>query len=103
MIFITASNRKEADRIGRMLLEGHLVACINIIDPVASMFWWQGRIDKAREVLLVAKSKRTKFAAIVKAVKAIHSYEVPEIIAMPVIVGEKRYLEWINGSIRNSA
>jgi periplasmic divalent cation tolerance protein len=103
VIFITASDKKEAQNIARRLLKDKLVACVNIIDKIESFFWWQGKIDKAKETLLIVKSHKSKFRKIVKLVKSIHSYEVPEIIALPVVSGEKRYLRWLNASIRKSA
>jgi periplasmic divalent cation tolerance protein len=99
VILITASGRKEAEKIAAGLVEGKLAACVNIIGGVKSFFWWQGRLDSAREMLLVVKSRRSKLNAIVKKVKSLHSYEVPEIIALPIIGGEKKYLRWIDGSL----
>lgn len=103
VIFITASDKKEAQNIARCLLKDKLVACVNIIDKIESFFWWQGKIDKAKEALLIVKSNKYKFRKIVKLVKSMHSYEVPEIIALPIVSGEKRYLRWLNASIRKSA
>ena len=103
VIFITASNKKEAQNIARGLLSNKLIACVNIIDKIESFFWWQGKIDKAKEALLIVKSHKSKFHRIVKLVKSIHSYEVPEIIALPVIFGEKKYLRWLDASIRKPA
>jgi len=102
VIFITASDKKEAQNIARRLLKDKLVACVNIIDKIESFFWWQGKIDKAKETLLIVKSKASQFNRIVKLVKSMHSYEVPEIIALPVVSGEKRYLRWLDASIRKS-
>ncbi|MFH1129042.1 MAG: divalent-cation tolerance protein CutA [Candidatus Omnitrophota bacterium] len=100
IIFITASSIEEAEKIAQGLLGKKLVACVNIIDNLKSLFWWQGKIDHAKEVLLVAKSKKTKFTSIIRLVKSLHSYEVPEIIAIPLVAGEKKYLRWIDESLR---
>lgn len=100
IIFITASGIEEAEKISQGLLGKKLVACVNIIDNIKSLFWWQGKIDHAKEALLVAKSKKTKFPGIIKLVKSLHSYQVPEIIAIPIAAGEKKYLRWINESLR---
>jgi periplasmic divalent cation tolerance protein len=100
VIFITSANKSEARRIAAALLEQKLVACVNIIDKVLSFFWWKKKIDKASEVLMVAKSTSMKLARIVKVVRSLHSYAVPEIIALPIVGGNKDYLDWIDESIR---
>ncbi|MFH1398273.1 MAG: divalent-cation tolerance protein CutA [Candidatus Omnitrophota bacterium] len=100
VIFITASSKNEAEHIAAELVKKRLAACVNLIDNITSVFWWEGKIDKASEVLLVVKSKKTKIPQVIKLVKSLHSYEVPEIIALPIIAGEKKYLNWINESLR---
>lgn len=100
VVFITAPNKKEAGIIAGALLKKKLVACVNIIDKVNSFFRWQGKIDHAKEVLLIAKSKKEKLNKIIKLVKSLHSYEVPEIIALPIVAGYKPYLNWIDESLR---
>lgn len=102
-IFITASNKKEAVRIARKLVGEKLAACVNIVDGVDSYFRWQGKIDHAAEVLLIVKSRKEKLPAIIGAVKSMHSYSVPEIIALPIAGGDKPYLEWLDESIGRSA
>jgi periplasmic divalent cation tolerance protein len=72
-----------------------LVACANIIFGVESRFWWKGRINKAKETLLILKTRRENFKRVEKEIKRIHSYEVPEIIALPIVAGSKSYLEWL--------
>ncbi len=100
VIFITASNKNEAERIARALLKNKLAACVNIVGGVESFFWWQGKIDSASEALLVIKSKKQKLNKIIKLVKSMHSYEVPEIIALPIASGSRQYLKWIDESLR---
>lgn len=100
VVFITASSKEEAEKIASGLLLEKLAACVNIIENVNSHFWWQGKIDKAREVLLVIKTRKTLFNKLMKKVQTLHSYEVPEIIALPVIAGSKKYLDWIDDSTR---
>ncbi len=102
VVFTTAANRKEASKIARALLRKRLAACVNIVEGVQSMFWWEGKVDCASECLLMIKSKRSLFTKIEKAVRSLHSYEVPEIIALPLCAGEKRYLRWIDGVVRES-
>ena len=100
VILITASKKEEARKIAAKLLKEKLVACVNIMDKVESFFWWQGKIDKAAESLMVIKSTKAKFKKIVKSVLSAHSYTVPEIIALPIIAGHKPYLDWIDESLR---
>ena len=99
-IFITAPNKREAKKISSALLERRMIACANIIDGVESHFWWRGKKEKARECLIIAKTKKSHLSKIIKKVKSIHSYEVPEIIALPIIGGYKPYLEWIEKEAR---
>lgn len=99
VIFVTASNKKEARKIAQALIKNKLAACVNIVDKIKSLFWWQGKVDAADEVLLVIKSKRKNFRQITKLIKSIHSYQVPEIIALPIVEGHRPYLEWIDESL----
>lgn len=100
VILITAQDKKEAEKIAKSLIAAKLAACVNIISGVKSLFRWQGKVEQAKEVLLIVKSRKEKFAKIAKLVKANHSYDVPEIIALPIASGFKPYLDWINESIR---
>lgn len=100
IVFITAPSKKEAQKLALGLLEDKLAACVNIIDGVTSHFWWQGKIDKAKETLLIIKTRKALFNKLLKKVKSLHSYEVPEIIATAVISGNKKYLDWIDDSTR---
>lgn len=87
VIFVTASGMEEAEKISSKLIENKLAACVNMIDGVQSVFCWQGKLDNAKEVLLMIKSKKSKLAQIIKLVKSLHSYDLPEIIALPLIAG----------------
>ena len=100
VVFITAKDLSEAKRISQKLLEEKLIACVNIVEGVKSFFWWQGKIDNAQEVLLILKSQESLFKKIVKTVKSVHSYEVPEVIALPIVEGNPDYLRWIDESLR---
>jgi periplasmic divalent cation tolerance protein len=100
VIFITTANEKEAERIAGELVKSKLAACVNVIENIRSLFWWQGKVDSAKELLLIVKTKKTLIPKLIEKVKSLHSYEVPEIIALPVIGGYKKYLEWINESTR---
>ncbi len=100
VIFITAPNKKEASHIALKLLKNKLAACVNIIEGIDSLFWWRGKIDRAKEALLIAKSQKSKLSRIIKLVKSIHSYDVPEIVALPISGGSKDYLRWLDESVR---
>ncbi len=95
VIFVTASSEEEAQKIANGLLQKKLIACANIMSGVKSMFWWQGKIDHANEYLLILKTQRKLFPKVAKTVKSLHSYDVPEIIALPIIEGEEGYLKWL--------
>lgn len=103
VVLITTANKEEANKITYALLTNKAAACVNIIDSVESVFWWQGKIETGKEVMLVVKTKTAKFNSVVKLVKALHSYTVPEIIALPIVSGEKSYLRWFDESVRKSS
>ncbi|MFA5142703.1 MAG: divalent-cation tolerance protein CutA [Candidatus Omnitrophota bacterium] len=95
IILVTCQSKIEARKIASSLLKKRLAACVNIMPGVDSRFWWKGNIDRSGEVLLTAKSVRRNFMRIEKAVRRLHSYDVPEIIAIPLIAGSADYLRWI--------
>lgn len=98
VILVTAANNKEAGKIAAALIKDKLAACVNIIENIHSLFRWQGKVDHAKETLLIIKSRKALEHKLIKKVKSLHSYEVPEIIALPIISGDKKYLEWLNES-----
>jgi len=100
VIFVTAANKKEAEKVASALIKEKLAACVNIIENLHSMFWWQGKVNRLKEVLLIVKSKKTLMNKLIKKIKSLHSYAVPEIIALPIVAGDKKYLKWINESTR---
>ena len=95
IVFVTAPNKREARRIGKALLEKRLIACVNIIDGMDSFFWWMGKRERARECLMLAKTRKALLKRVIGAAKKIHPYKVPEIIAVPVTEGHGPYLRWI--------
>jgi len=99
-VLVTAPNVSQAKKIAHFLLKEKLVACVNIINNLESFFWWQGKIDRAKESLLIIKTKKSLVGKLIKAVKSKHPYSVPEIIALPIILGNKDYLSWIDESCR---
>jgi len=102
VVFMTTATKQEAQRIIRLLLDKHLIACANILGPVDSRFWWQGKIEKAKEILVLMKSDEKLFEKLSKVIEEVHSYEVPEILALPIVKGCPPYLEWLNASLRLS-
>ena len=96
VIYITTGSANEAKKIGRTLVEEKLVACSNIISPIRSIYRWQGKICDDKEALMVLKTRKSLFKQIVKRVETLHSYDVPEIIAMPITEGSSKYLSWLN-------
>ena len=99
VVFVTAGTEEEARRIAELLLDQRKAACVNVVPKVDSLFWWQGKLDSAQESLLIIKTKASLLPDVVSLVKGIHSYEVPEIIAMPIIGGNEDYLKWINSEV----
>ncbi|MBS7608323.1 MAG: divalent-cation tolerance protein CutA [Candidatus Bathyarchaeia archaeon] len=99
IVLVTAPSKDEAEKIAKTLLEERLIACANIIGPVHSLFWWLGKIDKAREHLIIMKTRKDLFEKICEMVKALHSYQIPEIIALPITEGSKDYLKWLDESL----
>ena len=100
VVIITISNKEEALKIVRSLLEERLIACANIVGPVSSLFWWQGKIDEENEFLVLMKSHKNLFERISERVMEIHSYDVPEIIALPIVEGSPPYLDWLKTSLQ---
>jgi len=99
VVLVTAKDKKEASKIAKGLLEAKLIACANIIDGVQSLFWWQGKIGSSHEVLLVLKTKMNLLKELSVKVKSLHSYQTPEIIALPIVSGNKDYLQWIDSNV----
>ena len=101
VVIMTAADKEEAVRIVRRLLSERLIACANIVGPVSSLFWWEGKIDEADEFLVFMKSKKKLFKRLSERAKEIHGYQVPEIIALPVIEGLPSYLDWLGASLQS--
>jgi len=101
-VFVTASSNEEAQRIARAAVDERLAACANVVGPVASRYWWQGRVEEASEVLLILKTRQELVDAVAARVRALHSYTVPEVIAIPIVGGNSDYLAWIEESTQSS-
>ena len=96
VVFITCPSREEADKIANAVIAKNFAACVNIIDNVRSIFHWQEKVEDADEVLLIAKTKAKLLDEIIPLVKQLHSYDLPEIIALPILGGSEDYLNWID-------
>ncbi len=101
IVLVTCGSRKEARRIAQALVEARLAACVNVAQaPVESIYRWNTKVETAREFLLIVKSSRKRFTALETEVRRLHSYDVPEIIALPIQQGSRPYLAWIRDSVR---
>ncbi|KJR42181.1 Divalent ion tolerance protein, CutA1 [Candidatus Magnetoovum chiemensis] len=97
VILITTSNEQEAANIAKSLVENNIARCVNIVSSIRSIYMWKGRLEDERETLLIVKARKEDYAQLEKKVKELHSYEVPEIIAFPIVEGSKDYLDWLGG------
>ena len=99
IVLVTTASKQEAENIAQHLLKEQLIACANITGPVSSLFRWSGKIERAEEYLVFMKSHKGLFEKLVETVKALHSYEVPEIIALPIVEGSEAYLGWLDSCL----
>ena len=97
VIFVTAGSEAEAEILATALVEEHLAACVNILSPIRSIYRWEGKVADDREWLLLIKTRAERFAAVEAKVKALHSYQVPEVIALPIVAGAEGYMRWLRG------
>ena len=98
--YIVCKNKSEAKKIGKILLQERLAACVNIFDKMNSMYWWKGKIEEANETVLIAKTTPKLFPKLSKKVKSVHSYEVPCILQIPITDGNKEYVDWLAGNLK---
>ncbi|WNM58683.1 divalent-cation tolerance protein CutA [Candidatus Nitrospira allomarina] len=101
VVMVTVGSEGEATSLSRILVKNGLAACVNIIPGVRSIFHWEGEIAEEQEFLLLAKTVRRSYDQLVSLVKANHSYEVPEIIALPIQLGSEEYLAWIRDATKS--
>jgi periplasmic divalent cation tolerance protein len=100
VVLVTCGSRAEAQRIARQIVSRRLAACANLLEaPVQSVYRWKGKVEKAREFLLLIKTSAVRLAALQAEVKRLHSYDVPEFIALPIIAGSPEYLRWLAASV----
>lgn len=100
VVLSTCSSREEAERVARQLVDRRVAACVNIVGGVRSVYRWQGKVEDSEEILLLIKSTRALFAELKEALAAAHSYEVPEVIALPVVDGSAAYLAWMDRELK---
>jgi periplasmic divalent cation tolerance protein len=100
LVYITASDHAEAEKIGRLLLEEKLAACVNIVDGMRSMFWWEGALEQGHETILLAKTKPSLLDELTAKVKAVHSYDLPCIVALPIVGGNQDFIDWISSETK---
>jgi periplasmic divalent cation tolerance protein len=96
VVLVTVPSPEEGERIAKSLVEKRLAACVNIVPGLRSIYHWQGKVCDDKELLLVAKTSEPLFERFEQEVKSLHSYKVPEIIALPIVRGSKEYLSWID-------
>ncbi|OGC81237.1 MAG: hypothetical protein A2W07_02035 [candidate division Zixibacteria bacterium RBG_16_43_9] len=96
IILVTTSSEEEGRKIAQVLVEKRIAACVNIINDIESIYRWKGKISDEKEVLLLIKTRKKLYKSVEGEVRKLHSYEVPEIIALPIISGLKDYLYWID-------
>jgi periplasmic divalent cation tolerance protein len=96
IVFVTASSEEEASKIGHALVEERLAGCVNIIKDIRSIYTWKGKTEDSIESLLIIKTRGCSYPALEKKVKELHSYDVPEVIALPLERGSKAYLDWLS-------
>ena len=94
-IYVTAGSMNEAKKIGKALVSNRLAACVNIIDNMHSMYWWEEEIQNDNEVILIAKTMESLVPTLIDKVKSMHSYDCPCIVSLPILDGNKAFLEWI--------
>ena len=100
VVLITAGSREEALRLAEMLVGARLAACVQVLPEMESIYHWQGQVERAPEVLLVVKTTAARFAELEREVRALHSYETPEIVALPVSAASAPYLEWLTATVQ---
>lgn len=97
VVLATCGSEEEARKLAAILIEKHLAACVNITAPITSVYRWKGVVEESREWLLIVKSRRERFDQLRLALESAHSYELPEVLAIPVLDGSPNYLAWVDG------
>ena len=98
-VLTTTDSEEEAERISGALVERRLAACVQVIGPISSRYRWQGKIETAREWVCVAKTEASRYPGVEAAIRELHSYDEPEIVATPIVAGSRGYLDWVSHSV----
>jgi len=101
-VYITCATERDAEQIGTLLVEQRLAACVNILPGMRSLYWWEGRVQKAEETVLVAKTKSVLVEKLTELVKSVHGYEVPCVVELPIKGGNQDFLRWIRSETISS-
>lgn len=100
IVFVTVGNEEEGKKIARQLVEEKLAACVNIVPNIQSVYWWEGKIEESQEYFLIIKTSEECVKMLIERVKQLHSYAVPEVIAIDIVQGNPDYLNWITDSVQ---
>ena len=99
LVYVSCADKAEAEKIASAVLDERLAACANVVDGMESMYWWKGKLEKARECILIFKSEQRLFERLNGKILDLHSYETPCVVALPIIRGNRAYLDWISASV----
>ena len=100
-VVTTTDSKEDAQRISRVIVELRLAACVQVLGPIVSTYWWQGKMETAEEWLCVIKTREERYAALEAAITEIHTYDIPEILATPIVSGNEAYLAWLREETRD--
>ncbi len=102
LVLTTTDSEALAERIARELIERRLAACVNLVGPVQSVYRWEGKVVRSEERLLIVKTRVDRFQQVASAIRELHTYDVPEVLALPLSAGDERYLSWLAGCLRDA-
>ena len=98
-IFTTTENKDDAGMIAETVVKKRLAACAQIVGPITSTYWWEGAMEKAEEWLCIMKSRKNLYDRLEEAILSVHPYDVPEVVAVPIVSGNQKYLQWLNNEV----
>ena len=98
-VLTTVGNERDAERVARIIVNRKLAACAQIVGPIKSYYWWRGNVETSKEWICIFKTRKGLYEKLEKAIREVHNYELPEIVALPIVSGSKSYLEWISREV----